>query len=608
MPLRPSDAVTPVPRPIEDHGVIGDMATCALVAVDGAIDFLCWPRIDSPSIFLALLDTERGGEFTIEPDLAGAAHAQQYVPDTNVLTTRWQAEAGAAEVVDFMPVSDDAGSRLVRRVRATRGTVAVRVRCRPRFDYARRAVDAVACDGGVRFDPGAGLPTVRLTAEVPVVATGPDGVADFTLRQGETVDFVLDAGDWPVVDRATVDRWAEATIRHWRDWVAKSTYTGRWREAVTRSALVMKLLTNREHHSIVAAATFGLPEAPGGERNWDYRATWIRDASFTVYAFLRLGHRDEAVAFMGWVGNRIRGAADRTGRVQIMYGLDGRREFPEQSLDHLAGYGGATPVRVGNAAIDQVQLDIYGELLDTGYLVNKYAQAISHDGWEHVVRTVGYVCRNWDQPDCGIWEKRGEPEHYLHSRVMCWVAVDRAIRLADRRSLPAPLAEWEATRAKIYNDVWANFWCEAGGHFAATRGGSTLDAAMLMLPLVRFCSATDPRWLATLDAIGRTLVRDGLVFRYVDDDGLRGEEGGFLACSFWYAECLARAGRLWEARTSFERTLSHANHLGLFAEEVGHSGQALGNFPQALTHLTLISAAFFLDRELAGKASAEWQP
>ncbi len=604
----PTPTPAAIPRPIEDHGVVGNLGTVALVALDGTVDFLCWPRFDSPSIFLALLDPARGGDFTIDPQLDGPRHVQRYLPDTNVLVTRWVSEAGSLEVTDLMPVLAEHEPWLVRRVRVTRGRVAVRVRCRPRFDYARRSADATACDGGVRFDPGDGGPALRLWATVPVTPAGPDATAEFTLAAGEGADLVLGDAGRPAPDPAAVDGWVDRTVGYWREWSSQSNYKGRWREAVSRSALVMKLLTSREHGSILAAATFGLPEADGAGRNWDYRATWLRDASFTVYAFLRLGYKAEAVTFMAWVRARLKAVADAGGHVQIMYGLDGRTDLPEQSLDHLAGYGGARPVRIGNAAHKQLQLDIYGELLDTGYLVNKYAQGIPHDGWDHVVRTVGYVCKNWDQPDAGIWEKRGEPQHFLHSRVMCWVAVDRAIRLAHKRSLPAPTVEWEATRSKIYADVYENFWCHKGGHFTATRGGSSLDASLLQLPLVRFCTATDPRWLSTLDAIGAKLVDDGLVYRYVEDDGLDGREGGFLACSFWYAECLARAGRLWDARQAFERSLTHANHLGLYSEEAGRSGQLLGNFPQVLTHLALISAAYYLDRELAGGPATEWRP
>ena len=526
-----------------------------------------------------------------------------------MLVTRWQSETGSVECVDFMPVIEGApGPRIVRRVRVTRGRVAIAVRCRPRFDYARAKVDASLSDGGVSWEP-AGGPVLRLTsADLVLRAVGGDAWGEVTLDRGGTFDLVLDGDRQPPPDRATLDRWEAATVDYWREWTKRSTYRGRWRELVNRSALVMKLMTSREHHSIVAAATFGLPEAPGGERNWDYRATWMRDAAFTVYAFLRLGHREEAVAFMEWVSDRTAAARKQGGQIQIMYGLDGQTELAEQSLDHLAGYGGAKPVRIGNDAHAQLQLDIYGELMDTGYLVNKYAQAIAHDRWQNVVEAMEYVCGHWNQPDAGIWERRGEPQHWLQSRVLCWVAADRALRLANRRSLPAPTAHWEQIRTDIYNDVWANFWSESDGHLVASKGGHTVDAAMLMLPLVRFCSATDPKWLATLDAIGRTLVDDGLVYRYVEDDGLKGKEGGFLACSFWYAECLARANRLWLARQAFERAMTHGNHLGLFSEEVGRRGEALGNFPQVLTHLALISAAFYLDRQLSDKPPTEWQP
>ncbi len=595
------------PRRIEDHGIIGDLATVALVAGDGAITFLCWPRFDGPSVFAGLLDPGRGGDFTVEPDLPGRRVTQSYLPDTNVLVTRWLSGAGSAELFDLMPIIDEPGPRVVRRVRATRGRVMVRVRCRPRVDYARRAGRAEACDGGVRFVTDGGS-TLRLTATVPLTADGPDAAAEFTLDRGQAADFVLDGGDGPAADADTVGRWFDRTVDYWREWAGKSTYTGRWREAVNRSALVMKLLTSRAHGSVVAAATFGLPESRGGGRNWDYRATWIRDASFTMYAFLRLGYRAEAVEYFRWVADRIRDCAGESGRLRIMYGLDGRRDLPEQTLDHLAGYGGARPVRIGNAAHEQLQLDIYGELLDSGYLLNKYAQAIAHDGWQNVVATVEYVCRHWREPDAGIWEMRGEPREFLHSRVMCWVALDRATRLAHKRSLPAPVERWNQVRGEIYADIWANFWTDDdGGHFVQSRGGAALDGSMLIMPLVRFVSATDPRWLSTLDAIGRTLVDDGRVFRYVGGDGLEGQEGGFLPCAFWYAECLARAGKLWEARQAFERALGHGNRLGLFAEEVGPAGEMLGNFPQALTHLSLISAAFFLDRELSNRPPAEWR-
>ncbi len=377
--------------------------------------------------------------------------------------------------------------------------------------------------------------------------------------------------------------------------------------------LCLSFLPPQSSGSIAAAATFGLPEASGGCRNWDYRATWIRDASFTVYAFMRLGYTDEANAFMQWVMARARTCGD-DGSMQIMYGLDGRGRLDEAELPHLRGYGGAQPVRIGNAAHTQVQLDIYGELLDAGYLANKYGKAIPNEGWRYVVRTVDYVCAHWRDPDQGIWEVRGPPRHWLHSRLMCWVAVDCAARLALKRSLPAPFAHWREVRDEIHASIWDEFWDADRGHFAAAAGGTGLDAAMLMMPLVRFVSATDPQWLTTLDAIGKELAEGPLVFRYRTADGLEGKEGAFTACSFWYAECLARAGRLADARLVFEAMLGFASPLGLHSEEVGLSGEQLGNTPQTLTHLALISAAFYLDRELSGPGgggahdTALWRP
>ncbi len=599
------------PSPIEAHGVVGDQGTAALVADDGTVDFLCWPGFDGPSVFAALLDPERGGAWSIAPALDGSRRRQMYLPDTNVLLTRFAAPGGVGEITDFMPFPEPDGTpRLVRRVRAARGEVRFALRCAPRLDYARSRTRAEEAAGNAVVFGGDAGPALRLWGTVPLAAeSGADGgaaVAEFTLRAGECAEFVLgDAAEPP--GQPDPEALFRACVAHWHGWAAHSSYKGRWREAVTRSALALKLLTSRRHGSVVAAVTFGLPEAPGGGRNWDYRATWIRDASFTVYALMRLGFADEANAFMRWVGARAKGCGS-DGSMRIMYGVDGHEQLEEADLPHLRGYGGAAPVRTGNAAFGQVQLDIYGELLDAVYLANKYGDAIGSEGWRYVVRTVDYVCDHWKEPDQGIWEMRGPARHWLHSRVMCWVALDRAMRLAQKRSLPAPLVRWHATRDEIHGSVWDEFWDAERGHFVAARGGTHLDGAMLLLPLVRFVSATDPRWLATLDAIGRELVEDALVFRYRVDDGLDGQEGAFTACSFWYAECLARAGKLAEARLVFERMLGHANHLGLFSEEIGPSGEQLGNTPQALTHLALISAAFYLDRELSGARGGTWRP
>ncbi|WP_341207202.1 glycoside hydrolase family 15 protein [uncultured Sphingomonas sp.] len=598
-------------RTIGDHGIIGDLETAALIARDATIDYLCWPSLDSPTIFADLLDAGKGGAFTLQPDLDQPERLQLYVPDTNVLLTRWMAEQGSAEVRDLMPLAaarvhpDRAARCLIRRVTVTRGAVRFTMRCAPRFDYAREQPVVEAVDGGIRF-VGDDL-SLRLFASVPLAASPDAATAQFTLTAGQSAWFVLGTDDLLRPDDRTIDEDVAATTEAWRRWANRSSYKGRWREAMTRSALALKLLTSERHGSIAAAATFSLPEATGAGRNWDYRATWIRDASFTVYAFLRLGFVDEAEHFNRWAAKRVM-AADPEHPIRIMYAIDGTEAADEQELPHLAGYHDSRPVRIGNAAHAQTQLDIFGELLDSVYLSNKYGHAISHEGWQHVRGIVDHVIAHWQEPDAGIWEMRGAPRHFLHSRVMCWVALDRAIRLAHQRSLPAPLVEWATARDAIVEDVWENFRHPDDGYFVQERGGRELDAAALMMPLVRFVSSTDPVWLKTLDAIGAQLRDDGLVYRYRNADGLEGGEGAFTTCTFWYAECLARAGRLDEAQMILAKGMAYANSLGLFSEEVDRRGLALGNFPQALTHLAFISAAYFIDRRLDPSYRPNWQP
>ena len=601
------DTGEPPRRAIEQHGVIGDRSTIALVATDGAITFLCWPRFDSPTVFASLLDDECGGSFELNPLFAEARTLQYYLPDSNVLVTRWLSTEGSVELTDTMVPEhgpDGGRSQLIRRIVVTRGAARIRLRCAPRFDYARERGHARLIEGGAIFETA--VTRLRLQASVPLTVDEEAASATFDLEAGATADFVLDSGDNPPLGDREVGVAIRDALAFWRDWVRGSTYRGRWRETVIRSALLLKLLTSREHGSIIAAATFGLPEQPGGVRYWDYRAVWIRDASFTVYAFMRLGYRREAADFMRWIGDRAHDA--HGGRMRIMYGVDGHGRFEEETLRHFRGYRESCPIRIGNEAYEQTQLDVYGELLDSIYLNNKYGDAISHEGWGHVCALVEYVCEHWREADAGIWEMRDEPREYLHSRVMCWVAVDRALRLADKRSLSAPFARWQGVRNDIHNDVWENFWDAERGHFVQAKGRTDVDAALLMMPLVRFVSATDPCWLSTLDAIARDLTDDGLVFRYRASDGLEGREGAFTACSFWYVECLARAGRLDDAHLVFEKVLSYANHVGLFSEQLGATGEHLGNFPQALTHLALISAAFYLDRALEGGEPPHWRP
>jgi GH15 family glucan-1,4-alpha-glucosidase len=596
--------------PIEDYGVIGDLHTVALVGKNGAIDFLCLPSFDSPSVFAALVDAERGGRFQIAPQLDDAVHRQLYLPDTNVLLSRFLSDSGVAEVSDFMPV-EDAGvaHNLVRRAKAVRGEIRFDMRCDPRFDYAR-ALHTVEQRGDTEVlfvgRSGDRELALLLRSSVPMHLADGAAMAQFTLGADESAWFILEVvtGEGPSpCARADYARDAfKKTVNFWRGWIQRSTYKNRWREMVNRSALVLKLLTSRQHGSIVAAPTFGLPEHIGGGRNWDYRYCWIRDSSFTLYGLMRLGYTGEAAAFMRWMMARVQ-ELEPDGSLQIMYAIDGRHAAGEEMLDQLAGYMGSRPVRIGNAASSHLQLDIYGELMDSVYLYDKYGSPIGHDAWMSVVRVMEWLCEHWREKDESIWEVRGGRREFLYSRVMCWVAIDRAIRLANRRSFPAPLSRWYETRATIYRDIFERFWNQARRGFVQYPGSETFDAAALLMPLVRFISPTDPRWIATLGGIERELVSDSLVYRYRlgenFSDGLTGQEGTFSMCSFWYVECLSRMGDLQKARLFFEKMLGYANHLGLYGEELGPRAQHLGNFPQAFTHLALISAAYDLDRRLS---------
>jgi len=593
-------------EPIENHAVIGDLRTVALVALNGAIDFLCFPQFDSPSLFAALLDPEKGGYFQIAPELNGAKHKQLYLPDSNILLTRFLSGEGVAEISDFMTVGEAAGAQsLVRRVKAVRGEIRFRMVCAPRFDYGR---SGHRCEGGgteVLFtSEQAGGLAVRLFSSVPLTIENGDAIAEFCLRTNESASFVLQdaAAEVPCNADGYVSESFKSTLNFWRDWIARCKYQGRWREIVNRSALTLKMLVSRPHGSLVAAATFGLPEVIGGERNWDYRYTWIRDASFTIYALMRLGYTEEAAAFNRWIEDRCRNLkAD--GSLQIMYGIDGRENLTEETLGHFSGYRDSRPVRIGNGAYNQLQLDIHGELLDSVYLYDRWGEPISYDLWRDLLRMVDWVARNWQRPDEGIWEVRGGQHDFLYSRVMCWVAIDRGIRLARQRSFPAPLAKWLAARDAIYEEVHTRFWNAERGAFIQHLGATTVDASSLLMPLVRFISPTDPRWLSTLKVIGEELVDDSLVHRYrlgrAAPDGFAGQEGTFSMCTFWYAECLARGGDPLQARFVFEKMLGYANHAGLFAEQLGPSGEHLGNFPQAFTHLGLISAAYAVDHGLS---------
>jgi GH15 family glucan-1,4-alpha-glucosidase len=516
-----------------------------------------------------------------------------------------------------MPIADrQPGHVIVRRVKTVRGEVKYRMTCAPRFDYGRSPHRVEPREGEVLFvSEGPDRTAVRLRTPVPTEVRDGDAVAEFTLAAGQSAAFVLEYAE-PGAESASlapdyVKESFKATMDFWHAWMRRCTYSGRWREIVQRSALVLKLLTSRRHGSIVAAPTFGLPEELGGQRNWDYRFTWIRDASFTLYGLIRLGYTEEAAAFMRWIEARCDDLGP-DGSLQIMYGIDGRRQLTEETLDHFEGYRKSSPVRIGNAAYGQKQLDIYGELMDSVYLYDKFGEPISYDLWRNLTRLIDWVAEHWREPDEGIWEVRGGQQEFLYSRVLCWVALDRGIRLAQKRSFPAPLQRWLDVRNTIYTEIFRDFWNQSLQAFVQHKGATWLDASSLLMPLVRFVGWKDPRWLSTLHAIEKELVDDSLVFRYrlgdAAADGLLGTEGTFSMCTFWYVEALARAGDVDKARFYFEKMLGYANHLGLYAEELGPSGEHLGNFPQAFTHLSLVSAAYQLDRQMGMQQRARESP
>ena len=595
---------------IADHGMIGDLQSVALVATDGTIDWFCCPRFDSPSVFASLLDDRRGGRFALAPVAPARSTKQMYMPDTAILVTRFLSESGIAEVIDFMPVdrprvvSDR--RRIVRVVRGIRGEAEFEARVEPRFDYGRQphklhinGTTAVFESNGQRL---------CLTSLSPLERDGDDVRSRFTVRAGETGGMVLESGasgtPQRIGDGQIIELYLD-TEAYWERWIGQSTYRGRWREAVERSAIALKLMTYAPSGGLVAAPTAGLPEQVGGSRNWDYRFTWVRDGSLSVYALLGLGFTEEAAAFGDWLRARVEErAGDGSGPLRIMYRVDGSSDLTEETLDHLDGYMGSRPVRIGNAAADHLQLDIYGEAMNSLYALDTGGLGewgIGHDGWNHVVDMVDWLCEHWQEPDEGIWETRGGRRRFTYGQVMSWVALDRAVRMATHRGRPADLDRWLRERDRIHAHVMTKGWNDRLGAFVQYEGGDVLDASLVFMPLTGFVVPNDPRWQSTMSAMDKTLVDDSLVYRYdpkASPDGLPGSEGTFSLCTFLYVDALARAGRLDDARLTFTKMLTYGNHLGLYSEEIDPTGQQIGNFPQAFTHLALISAVVNLDKKL----------
>ncbi|HET9899795.1 MAG TPA: glycoside hydrolase family 15 protein [Actinomycetes bacterium] len=599
---------------IADHALIGDLQTAALVSTDGSVDWFCCPRFDSPSVFGALLDDERGGHFRIRPASRDYSSTQVYFPDTAVLITRFVTPTGLGEVVDFMPPAGStatANHQLVRMLRCVRGEMSFEIEIAPRFDYGRAPHRLDLTEHGAVFSTDAVTLTLHSVREpddarlARVRVDEGDLSVSIPLTAGEVRGVVLEsdaAGPPREIRVAEFEQMFEDTVAFWRSWLSRSTYRGRWREVLQRSAITLKLLTYAPSGGLVAAPTTGLPEQVGGERNWDYRYTWVRDASFSVHALLRLGFTDEAAQFAAWLRDRVteRVGGDG-GPLNIMYRVDGSSDLKEESLERWSGYRGSRPVRIGNGAADQLQLDIYGEALDSIWFAHTRGLQIGHRGWMAVRELLDWLTANWDRPEEGIWETRGGRKDFTYGRLMCWVAFDRGLRLAAAYGRPADVAGWTRARDAIYEQILTRGWNKERGAFVQHYGSTVLDSSLLRMAMVGFVAAHDPLWTSTLDAMEEELVTDSLVYRYdpaASPDGLAGDEGTFSLCSFMFVDALAQAGRVEEARLAFEKMLTYANHVGLFSEEIALTGAQIGNFPQAFTHLALIDAGLRLNDAL----------
>ena len=585
-------------KPIGDYGLIGNRRSAALVGLDGSIDWCCLPRFDSPSVFAALLDTEKGGSFSISP-VGPYTSTQRYLGDSNVLETRFSNTEATCVLVDCMPLYEADGGGpthfegIVRVVRCMRGAWKMRVTCTPRPDYARANVVLAAGGRNMRWKSPAG--DFGLQAPSSYVRTDEHG-GYLTLKAGEGAAFVFAAADslpQGEADTSAVQDQIERTVSYWAGKAASVHYSGPWRDEVVRSYLALHLLTYQPTGAIVAAPTTSLPEEVGGVRNWDYRYTWLRDAAFTVEALMALGHNDDARSFLGWLS----GVCSVYGEdIDIMYRVDGTSDLGEEQLDHLSGYRGSRPVRIGNGAAGQVQHDIYGEVVSSAHIIASSGEPITDAQWGVLRTLANLAAARWREPDSGIWEVRGGPYHFVYSKVMCWVALDRATDLARRMGHDGPEAPgWSVTAETIKEEVLVRGWSERKQAFVQHYDSDAMDASNLVLPLVGFLPWDDARVVSTVACIRRELADGPLLRRYLTeetDDGLTGGEGAFALCSFWLVQSLARMVEVEEATRLFEQLLGFGNHLGLFSEMVDPgTGAALGNFPQAFTHIGLILAA-----------------
>ena len=598
---------------IEDYGLIGNLATCVLIGRDGSIDWCCFPHMESPSVFAAILDVEKGGHFSIKPRESSLGQ-QTYVDRTNVLQTTFETPSGVITITDFMPLTghpDPQHQAILRKVACLQGSVDLEIEFKPRFDYAR-AVPSVepALEGVVAPWQDHVL---FLQSPYPLEVYGGEARGTFTINEDQSHWFSLRYGDRDPLSPAECESFLDTTTEFWSEWAHdcqrdRCIFRGPWHDHVVRSGLVLKLLTHPQTGAIAAAPTTSLPEVIGGVRNWDYRFAWIRDASFTVQGLYNLGHVEEARQYFQWLSGLCREFGDHENHlhIQVMYGLHGELDLEERELDHLSGYRGSAPVRIGNAAAQQIQLDVYGELVNAVYETRGYGEETSQGDWQFIRKIANTARETWDTEDSGIWEVRGGPRHFTYSKLMCWVALDRSIRMAETVGFDAPLEEWKRTGAAIRRAILERGFSQTLNSFVQALDSEVLDATSLLIPVLGFLPPDDPRVRGTIEATLDHLTVDGLVYRYTGDDGLPGKEGAFVLCTFWLVDALVMSGQLEKAEELLLGILEHASPLGLFAEEIDpESGDQLGNYPQAFSHVGLMSSALRLGWALATKRAAQ---
>ena len=587
-------------KPIGNYGIIGNMETVALISSDASIDWMCLPHLESKSVFSALLDKDKGGFFKISPRLLFSSR-QEYDGHTNVLKTNFKCASGAAQVTDFMPPFKKSKQWhkqqiLFRKITCSKGYVPFGLVFQPRFDYGKQKPKIIQTDTGILA--AAEEERLYLDASLPFAIGNNGAQANFTLSEGESVWIVMQYGARKYFTETEMENYRQETLTFWEQWrhtcdLKQCVFNGSWHDLVIRSGLVLKLLTHGETGAIAAAATTSLPETIGGTRNWDYRFNWIRDSVFTVQSLYNLGNKQEAKALFNWYKKLYRGV--KISDIQILYGMHGEKGVSEKKLRHLSGYKNSKPVRIGNAAASQLQLDVYGEILNMAFETSRYGESLSKNDWKFLVKIVNHVCRVWNNKDFGIWEARGQKKHFVYSKLMCWVAIDRGLKIAKKKNFKHPLKKWDRIREEIRESILKNGYDKTMGSFVQSYHSKNLDAANLLIPIVGFLPFDDARVKGTIDATVKNLTNNGLVFRYLSKDGLPGKEGAFVLCTFWLIDCLALSGQIQKAEKMFTDLLRHISPLGLFAEEIDPRDKTmLGNFPQAFSHVGLINSALYM--------------